>query len=207
MRSLTRRQKQVLDYLREYIGTTGYPPTLREIADRFSFSGPRAAAKHLESLQRKGHIIRIPGISRGLEIIGQRSPDQIRRVPVLGSVPAGPLDLAFEDADSTFLLDPNLAGEGTFLLRVRGDSMSGDHILPGDLVLVKAQDTAEDGDLAVVLVGEEATLKRFFRSGDAVKLMSSNPKYRPIILTDSDDGTRILGKVRAVIRITDGGRL
>jgi repressor LexA len=204
MKPLTRRQKQVLDYLREHIAGRGYPPTLREIADRFSFSGPRAAAKHLETLQRKGRIVRTPGISRGLEIAGQGAPDEVTRVPVLGSVPAGPFNLAFEEADSTVLLDPGLAGSGAFLLRVTGDSMSGDHILPGDLVLVKAQDTAENGDIVVVLAGEEATLKRFCTSGDTIELMPSNPEYSPIILTGEDEGVRVLGKVRAVIRITDG---
>jgi repressor LexA len=206
MKPLTHRQQQVLDFLREYTSATGYPPTLREIADRFSFSGPRAAAKHLESLQRKGRIIRNPGISRGLEITGQDSTHRVRRVPVLGSVPAGPPDLAFEEADSIVLLDPALAGEGSFILRVTGDSMSGDHILPGDLVLVKSQSTAEDGDIVVVLIGEEATLKRLSRSGETVTLVPSNPEYRPVVLTGEEDEARILGKVKAVIRITDGSR-
>lgn len=207
MRPITSRQKQVLDYLEDHIARVGYPPTLREIADRFSFSGPRAAAKHLESLQRKGYLTRTPGVSRGLEITGPGSRGRTRSVPVLGSVPAGPLNLAFEEADSTVLLDPALAGDGTFILKVTGDSMSGDHILPGDLVLVKDQDTAEDGDLVVVLVGDEATLKRFRRTGGTVTLMPSNPEYQPIILTGAGDEIRILGKVRAVIRITDGSRI
>ena len=207
MKSLTHRQKQVLDYLTEYFNEAGFAPTLREIAEHFSFSGPRAAAKHLESLRRKGYILRTPGISRGLLIPGNKQSAPMNHVPVLGSVPAGPLDLAVEETDTTLLLDPALAGEGTFVLRVTGDSMSGDHIVPGDLVVVKRQDTANDGDLVVVLVGSEATLKRFTRSGDTVTLVPSNPDYGPIVLTGEEDETRILGKVRAVVRVTDGGRI
>jgi repressor LexA len=203
MRSLTPRQKQILGYVEEYTFRTGYPPTLREIARRFNFSGPRAAAKHLQAVERKGFITRKPGISRGVEIVGQGSRQRVRPVPVLGSVPAGPLDLAFEDNDEIILLDHALATDDTFFLRVDGDSMSGDHILPGDLVLVKRQAIAENGDLVVVLVGEETTLKRFKRTGDTVTLLPSNPGYQPIVLTAADGDIRIVGKVRAAIRIMD----
>jgi repressor LexA len=194
-----------MDYIREHIFRVGYPPTLREVATRFGFSGPRAAAKHLESLQKKGLIVRTPGVSRGLEITDSRPPEKTRHIPVLGTVPAGPLELAFEEPESTLILDHTLSEEGAFLLRVTGDSMSGDHILPGDLVLVRSQCTADEGEVVVVLVGEEATLKRFHKKGEVVTLMPSNPEHRPIILTDGDDETRILGKVKAVIRIIDGG--
>jgi repressor LexA len=211
MKPLTDRQKQVLDYILEHISGNGYPPTLREIAGHFYLSGPRAAVKHLEALQRKGHIRRNAGTSRGIEILHPKvfplQPEQLsvpgRTVPVLGTVPAGPLDLAVQENGSTLLLDRSIAGEGTFLLQVKGNSMTGDHILPGDMVLVRDQNTAEDGDLVVALVDEEVTLKRFRRDGNRITLLPSNPDYQPMIFDGTSDTVNIVGKVKAVIRLTD----
>jgi repressor LexA len=211
MKQLTHRQQQVLDYIKEHLSDHGYPPTLREIAGRFDLSGPRAAVKHLEALGRKGHIRRSPGSSRGIEVLfpgntlrssGQEVVTAGRGIPVLGTVPAGPLDLAIEDEENTLILDPSIAHEGTFLLKVKGDSMTGDHILPGDMVLVNKQDTAAQGDIVVVLIGEEATLKRFKREGKKIILMPSNPDYQPVVLNEHSDSVRIIGKIEAVIRIT-----
>ena len=210
MKQLTHRQQQVLDYILEHISGNGYPPTLREIAGRFHLSGPRAAVKHLEALQRKGHIRRNTGTSRGIEVLHRKpSPLQPEHttgsgilVPVLGTVPAGPLDLAVQENGDTLLLDPSMAGEGTFLLQVKGNSMTGDHILPGDMVLVKKQDTADDGDLVVALIDEEATLKRFRRDGNKITLIPSNPDYQPMIFDGTSHAISIVGKVKAVIRIT-----
>ena len=210
MKQITFRQQQILDFLQDHLSGSGYPPTLREIAAEFGLSGPRAAVKHLNALERKGFIRRSPGSSRGIEILrnGNRNGSlrQVaaagRRVPVLGTVPAGPLDLAFEDDMSTLILDPSIAGEGTFLLRVSGDSMEGDHIMPGDMVVVKRQDSAEEGDIVVALIGEEATLKRFRRSGGKITLIPSNPAHKPVVLDGKGNDVKIAGKVKAVIRIT-----
>ena len=140
MKQLTHRQQQVLDYIGEHLSDHGYPPTLREIAGRFDLSGPRAAVKHLDALVRKGCVRRNPGSSRGIEVLfrgntpkplAQEAAAAVRGIPVLGTVPAGPLDLAIEDAENTLILDPAIARDGTFLLKVKGDSMTGDHILPG----------------------------------------------------------------------------
>ena len=210
MKTLTFRQEQVLNYIQEHITDNGYPPTLREISGHFSLSGPRAAVKHLEALQRKGHIRRNTGKSRGIEVINgkpytpdlHRSSDSGRLVPVLGTVPAGPLNLAVQENDNSLLLDPSIAGEGTFLLEVKGNSMTGDHILPGDMVLVREQDTADDGDLVVALIEEEATLKRFRRDGNKILLLPSNPDFQPMVFDGVSDAISIVGKVKAVIRIT-----
>lgn len=211
MKKLTHRQQQVLDFIMEHISGNGYPPTLREIAGRFDLSGPRAAVKHLEALERKNHIRRSPGSSRGIEVLSRvntakpLAPQVItkgRRIPVLGTVPAGPLDLAMEDEGNTLILDPSIARDGTFLLKVKGNSMIGDHIMPGDMVLVKKQDTATEGDIVVVLIGEEATLKRFKREGKKIILMPSNPDHTPIVLDEHSDRVKIIGKIKAVIRIT-----
>jgi len=210
LKTLTFRQEQVLDYIQEHITDKGYPPTLREISGNFNLSGPRAAVKHLEALQRKGHIRRNTGTSRGIEVINRkpftphphRSSDSGSLVPVLGTVPAGPLNLAVQENEKSLLLDPSIAGEGTFLLEVKGNSMTGDHILPGDMVLVREQDTADDGDLVVALIEEEATLKRFRREGNKITLLPSNPDFQPMVFDGVSDTIRIVGKVKAVIRIT-----
>ncbi len=211
MKNLTHRQQQVLDYIRDHISVKGYPPTLREIAARFGLSGPRAAVKHLDALQRKGHIRRSPGSSRGIGILSQNYTPQMsnqgditgsRGIPILGSVPAGPLDLAVQEEENTLILDPSIADEGTFLLKVKGDSMTGDHILPGDMVLVNKQDYAEEGDLVVVLIGEEATLKRFRLDGKKMILLPSNPDHQPLVIESNSEEIRIVGKIKAVIRIT-----
>ena len=211
MKQLTLRQQQVLDYILKHISGKGYPPTLREIAGQFHLSGPRAAVKHLDALQRKGHIRRNTGTSRGIEVLHRKpSPPQPEQttgpgifVPVLGTVPAGPLDLAVQESGYSLLLDPSMADEETFLLQVKGNSMTGDHILPGDMVLIRKQDTADDGDLVVALVDEEATLKRFKRDGNKVTLLPSNPDYQPMIFDGTSHAISIVGKVKAVIRITD----
>ena len=209
MKPPTHRQQQVLDYIREHISINGYPPTLREIAGHLDVSGPRAAVKHLEALERKGHIKRSPGSSRGIVILpheygihpfGYSDSAVSREIPVLGTVPAGPLGLAIQEEENTLILDPSIAGEGTFLLKVKGDSMTGDHILPGDMVLVKQQDTADDGDLVVILVGEEVTLKRFRRDGKTITLIPSNPDHQPVVIDGESEEIRIAGKIKAVIR-------
>jgi repressor LexA len=182
-------------------------------------SGPRAAVKHLDALERKGQITRKKGLSRGIELIGTVSansdplkepprpaslhnflPDSLK-IPLLGAVPAGTPELAIEDADASLVLDRSIAREGTFLLRVEGHSMAGDHIIPGDLVVVRPQETAEEGEIVVVLVGDEATLKRCRRKGDVVYLVPSNPDYETIILDGTQGDARIIGKMQAVIRI------
>ena len=223
---LTDKQSLVLDYIREHTISSGHPPTLREIAGHFEMSGPRAAVKHLDALERKGHIARKKGLSRGIELIGTvsdgkdvlREPPKpgsspnsrndhlttsmsnSKRIPLLGAVPAGPPELAVEDADTSLVLDSSIAGEGTFLLKVDGHSMTGDHIVPGDLVVVRPQETAEEGEIVVVLVGDEATLKRCKRQGDVVHLVPSNPDYETIVLDGSEGDARIIGKIQAIIR-------
>ena len=209
MRNLTKRQAEVLAYISRFMNENGYPPTVREVAHHLNLSGPRGAVKHLEALERKGRIRRVPGISRGLEIVGMLpSPTygvKALETPIVGRVAAGPLDFAAEDMEGSLVLDENLAGEGTFLLRVKGDSMSGDHIVPGDMALVRPQVTAENGDLVVVAVDGDATLKRYRRLGDTVVLEASNPEYAPITLTAENTGeVRIVGRVEAVIRLLRG---
>ncbi|MFV1957414.1 MAG: transcriptional repressor LexA [bacterium] len=202
-RKLTARQEEVLNFIKDFTSRTGFPPTVRELADHINIASPRGAFKHLEALQNKGWIKRTPGLSRSIEFTDSLPSPGIQ-IPIIGTVPAGELDLAVEDREGTLLLDESLADEDTFLLRVKGLSMIGDHIMPGDLALVRQQEAADDGDLVVVLVGEEATLKRLRRGtdkGSPVVLEPSNPEFNPIVLDESSENVRIIGKVKAVIRL------
>jgi len=197
----------VLGFLREFSTTRGYPPTVRELAGHLGLTSPRGAAKHLASLEEKGWIKRKPGLSRGIELSGG-SAFPHTSVPILGTVPAGPLDLAVEDVEGELVLDPSIAGEDTFLLRVKGNSMIGDHIAPEDLALVRRQETAEDGDIVVAMVGDEATLKRFkkARRNSPPRLEPSNPEFNPIVLKPGGSEARIIGKVQGIIRLMNGSR-
>jgi repressor LexA len=209
MRDLTKRQAEVLDFISRFTREKGFPPTVRELASHLDLAGPRGAAKHLEALERKGWIRRLPGISRGLEIV-QEHPSPTRgngpvEIPIVGTVAAGPLDLAAEDIEGSLNLHRQLGTEGNFLLRVKGYSMSGDSILPGDLALVRPGARIGDGDLVVVVVGDEATLKRYRREKDRVVLEASNPEYPPVILTGKEpEAARVAGRVEAIIRLTSG---
>lgn len=204
MEKLTARQSEVLTLVREFIERHGFPPTLRELADGLGVRMTRGVVKHLEALERKGRLRRRAGSSRGIELLHGR-PDQrpVRAVPVLGKVPAGPPDLAVEEMHGSLALDASVAGDATFLLRVSGDSMSGDHIASGDMVLVRKQDTAESGDLVVAMVDGEATVKRLRRSRDRVVLEPSNPDYPPLVLDEGSGEFSIVGRVKAVIRLLD----
>lgn len=205
---LTARQREVLATIIRYRDDWGYPPTVRELARILGISSPRGATKHLEVLERKGWIRRTPGISRGIEVMEPPFPSSADKLsstdlPILGTVPAGPLDLAVEDMDGVMTVDATIGKKGDFLLRVRGESMTGDHIKPGDLALIRPQATARNGDLVVAMVDNEATMKRYRRTKNTVVLEPSNPSYSPIEITKDNRDMRIIGKVKAVIRLMD----
>ena len=207
-KDLTARQKEVLDVIIRFREERGYPPTVRELAGAMGFSSPRGATKHLEVLERKGWIKRTSGVSRGIEVVGaflsqSAGNPSSNDLPILGTVPAGPLDLAAEVMEGVLAVDTTVGKKGDFLLRVTGESMSGDHIKPGDLALIRPQSTAQNGDLVVVLLDDEATLKRYRSSNGTVILEASNPSFDPIEITEDKGNLRIIGKVKAVIRLID----
>ena len=198
---LTETQQKVLDHLIEFTRERGFPPTVREIARHFRLAGPRAIQKHLDRIAEKGYIRRSPHSARGIGIAGRPAAGASRLVPIAGRVRAGALSLAAEDIEGHVALDRSLARRpNSFLLRVEGDSMIGAHIAEGDLALVKPQPNAENGDIVVALVGDEATIKRLHKSGVAVTLRPENPRYRPIVIKGSEREVRIVGKVVAIIR-------
>jgi repressor LexA len=208
MSTLTGRQREVLEFLIDYLAENGYPPTIREIRSAFRLSSNRGVVDHLTALEKKGFIRRGKGSSRAIEILhGSESSLDLPRVrairyPVLGRIEAGKPSPPMNGADGSVVLDGKLFGmRGDFLLEVKGDSMEGDHIVEGDLVVVKRVERCRDGDTVVAMVDGEATVKRYYRRRRDVILQPANPAYEPIVFSKGD--TRrcsLLGKVIGVIR-------
>ena len=209
MRELTGKQREVLAFIRTFIGKHGVPPTVREIGDRFKVT-PRAAFDHLRALERKGALQRRASAGRTSRGLTPAEPAvrASHAVPILGRVAAGQPLFASENREGELHIAPaSLPGRGEdlFALRVRGDSMISAHICDGDLVLVRRQDSAAPNDIVVALVesesGEgEATVKRFSREGEHVVLKPEHPTMAPIIVDPRHTPLRILGKVVGVLR-------
>ena len=196
---LTNRQKEVLEFIKEFTGENGYPPTMREICDRFGFQ-PRAATNHVDALVRKGYLTKQPLKSRSLEVVGS-GRSGLREVPIVGRVAAGEPILAIENIEGTVMLPEEWAkSKDCFLLRVEGDSMVDAHICSGDYVLVKRQDTAESGDIVIAMLDDEATTKRFSIENGRIVLKPENKQMEPIVVDESKKEFRIIGKVVGVWR-------
>lgn len=204
MKELTNRQREVLGFIRVFSQRHGLPPTVREIAERFRIT-PRAAFDHIRALERKGALKRrvtAKRSSRALTLADHRG-SPYREVPILGRIAAGAPLLAEENREGSVPIDPSwLAGEGEaiFALRVRGESMVNAHIVAGDLVLVRKQETADPGEIVVALLDDEATVKRFGREGDAIVLRAEHPTLPPIVVRPGEGDVRILGKVIGLLR-------
>ncbi|MBI3802283.1 MAG: repressor LexA [Nitrospirae bacterium] len=201
---LTLRQQAVLEFLKRYLDEQGFPPSLREIAHHFKMADPKGAKKHLDALVRKGIIQRLPGRSRAIRIAGTPVPKG-RLLPILGTVRAGLPLLSEENIDGQLWVDPAIApGEAAFLLRVKGESMIGAHIMEGDYVVVQKRPMVQNGEIAVVLVDGETTLKYFSKKQGVVILSPAHPQMRPIVI-EKDRSVEVLGKVIAVVRMYDAG--
>ena len=207
MNGLTPRQKRVLSFLREYARRHGYPPTIREIRTAFGLSSNRGVVDHLLALERKGCIKRTPGISRAIEIVAPPSPregnaSEALAYPLAGRIAAGRPEAPCDGDEASFLLDERLFAErGDFILEVKGESMTGEHIVPGDLIVVKRASSCDPGSLVVAMVDGEATVKRYVRRGSRVVLEPANPSYAPIVISEGEGcGAEIIGVVVGVIR-------
>jgi repressor LexA len=202
MEQLTARQQQVLEIITQYINDYGYPPSLRDIGKQLAVSGTLGVMKHLEALEKKGYLRRQEGSSRGISLCNQaQAAAQAASLPILGVVRAGALHPAIEDIEGHFAIDRSqLRTGGTFFLRVKGDSMIHAHIKEGDLALVRPQPSAANRDIVVAMVGGEATLKRFYREGDQIRLQPENPNYSAIIIREGDGELSIVGKVVGIYR-------
>jgi repressor LexA len=199
-RPLTAKQREVLEFLREFAFSRSFAPTAREVADRFGIA-EKNAFYYMELLKRKGYIRRHRKSPRRIEFLGEAALPSPLRIPVLGRVPAGSPREAIEFAEEELLMDPSLTGEGEiFSLRVKGDSMEGAHICEGDYVLVRAQETAEDGEIVVAVVDGEATVKRIRRRKEGIRLEPANPAYPPLDVPEGSPSFRIAGKVVGVFR-------
>jgi len=209
---LTARQREVLDFIRKFMTTAGYPPTVREIGAHFGFV-PRSIFDHLKALERKGYLRRVGSKSRSLQILdaqpsgvpsGQRSVvsgQPYRELPILGRVAAGQPLLSEENLEGTSVVPEEwVNGDDAFLLKVQGESMIGAHICPGDQALVRRQSTAEHGDIVVALLNDEATVKRIFFRPDGIVLQPENPSMAPIQVKKSEKSFQILGKVVGILR-------
>ena len=207
MKDLTARQREVLAFVRSFTERHGAPPTVREIGERFGFTA-RAAFDHLRALERKGMLHRRvtdKRVSRTL-VLSERTPGRrppSREIPVLGRIAAGTPLYAEENREDSIPVRPEWfarKGEDLFALRVHGDSMIEAHIMDGDLVLVRRQDSAQPGDVVAALVDSEATVKRFARDGQNVVLRPEHPTMKPIVVAPGSADFKILGKVIGLIR-------
>ena len=207
MREMTPRQREILEFVRSFSDRHGVPPAVREIAERFGFTA-RAAFDHLKALERKGMLERrvtSKRASRTLVLPGRRPRHRAAgdEIPVLGRIAAGAPILAVENREDSIPLRPDwlrAQGGDVFALRVRGESMVGAHIVDGDLVLVRKQESATPGEIVVALVDGEATVKRFAREGNAVVLKPEHPTMKPIVVGPDRPDFRVLGKVIGVLR-------
>jgi repressor LexA len=199
MKGLTTKQQRVLDVIRGSLRQRGQPPTVREIGLEIGVASSCTVQRHLDALERKGFIKRDRYKYRSIELANSPFPVFARaiNVPILGSIAAGSPILAVENIEDTFPLPADLVGDDEmFMLRVRGDSMINAGILDGDLVAVRQQPTADNGDIVAAMIEEEATVKRFFREVDHIRLQAENPAYPPILARD----VKVLGKVVLAIR-------
>ena len=198
---LSERQAKILDYIRYVTRVRNYPPSVREIGEAVGLSSSSTVHNHLNQLERRGLIKRDPSKSRTVQLVEDVQNVELRRnavpIPVVGSVAAGTPILAEQNIEDHLMLSPDIAQEGWFLLKVRGDSMINAAILDGDLVLVRPRQEASNGQIVVALVEEEATVKRFHRENGRVELLAENPAYETIV----PDSLSIVGDVRAVIRV------
>ncbi len=201
MLKLTSRQQQVYQFIIHYLDQHGYAPTLQEIAVHLEIRGNLGVLRHLGALEKKGYIRRTAGSSRGLVVLGRSSS---RSLPIVGSVAAGPLSEALEHIEDYLQVDAALIkGDNSFVLRVRGDSMIEAQIVDGDLAIVTPQSSADNGDIVVVMVAGEATLKRFYREVDHIRLQPENSNLQPIILSADAGEVTILGKVTGIFRVLE----
>lgn len=193
MRNLTEKQKKILDFIKVYIKENGYPPTIKEIMNKFSFSSPTSVISHLKAIEKKGYIKKFEKISRGIVL-----NEQILNIPVLGRIPAGIPNIQEENLEGYISADKNLIGEGEFFsLIIKGDSMKDAGIFEGDYVVVKKDTEIKDGDIAVIFYNGEYTIKYFYKRKNYIELKPANPSYKSIIIKENPV---IIGKVVGLFR-------
>jgi len=198
---LTDRQRAILDFINEYVNDNGFPPSVREIGRHFGIY-PATVQDHISALERKGYIQKKRFQSRTLSVPPSSRRPSGNGIPIVGRVAAGLPLLAQENIEDMIQLPKHWAPAGAFLLKVQGNSMEGAHILDGDYVLVHPQQSAANGDIVVALIGDEATVKRFYRTERGITLKAENAKFDPIEIERSEAASfSIVGKVMGVLRV------
>ena len=199
MLPLTKRQREILDYLSEFITQYGYAPSLEEVGRRFSLSSLATVHKHLTNLQQKGFIRRTWNRSRSVELVPTRTGGRAVELPLLGYVAAGAPIEAITTTETISVPEDLVGKRDTYVLRVRGDSMIDEQIRDGDYVVVEDRKTAENGEMVIALLrGSDVTLKKFYRDNGRVRLQPANPAMQPL-LVDSDQ-IQVQGVVVGVMR-------
>lgn len=199
---LTKRQQEIFDFIKRYTDSNGYPPTVRDIGKAVGLASSSTVHAHLGNLEKLGLLRRDPTKPRAMELLDRATAGLRGKtragLPLVGQVAAGQPILAEENVEG-YVVTPAAAGgdDGEYLLRIRGDSMKDAGILDGDLVVVHRQETASDGEIVVALLGDEATVKRFFREGDHVRLQPENEAMEPILVRDD---VQVLGRVVGLMR-------
>ena len=200
--SLTKRQQEIFEFIKRYSAKYGYPPTVRDIGKAVGLASSSTVHAHLSNLEKVGLLRRDPSKPRAIELL-DRATDAVKSIvspnglPLVGQVAAGQPILAEENIEEYVEVPQAVGGDqGEYVLRIKGDSMKNAGILEGDLVVVRPQDVAEDGDVVVALVGEEATVKRFFREADHIRLQPENEMLEPIRSKE----VKVLGRVVGLLR-------
>lgn len=197
---INNRQKQILKHIKDTLRSKGYPPSVREIGEAVGLSSSSTVHGHLAKLEEMGFIKRDPTKPRAIDVLDEAPWRQksLTPIPLIGKVTAGQPILAIENIEETYPLPTELVGEEeTFMLTVQGDSMMNAGILDGDLIIVRVQRLANNGDIIVAMIDDEATVKRFYKEHDRIRLQPENPAYDPIFSRD----VTILGKVIGVFRL------
>jgi repressor LexA len=196
---LTKRQKEIFDFIRRYGSKYGYPPTVREIGKAVGLHSSSTVHAHLSNLEKVGLLRRDPTKPRAIELLVDRAKRAVRSqgLPLVGQVAAGEPVLAEENIEEYLDVPTVVGGEhGDYVLRIKGDSMRDAGILEGDYVVVRQADDAKNGEIVVALIEDEATVKRFYREKDRVRLQPANKAYKPIRTRDA----KVLGRVVGVFR-------
>lgn len=197
---ISEKQKEILEYMKTEILNKGYPPTVRDICEAVNLKSTSSVFSHLEKLEINGYIKRDPAKPRAIEIIDENfnlTRREVVNVPLVGQVAAGQPILAIQNIDSYFPIPAEyMPNQQTFMLKVKGESMINVGIFDGDQILVKQQDSANNGDIIVALVDDSATVKTFYKENGHIRLQPENDNMDPIIVSDC----KILGKVFGVFR-------
>ena len=195
---LTKRQKEILDFIKQHIKLYDYAPTLREIGEHFGLSSVATVHDHVKTLSQKGLLKKVEGRARFLELVTEEKDSGVRKVPLLGTVAAGSPIEALEDIETVTLPEEMLGLKETFILRVKGDSMIEEHILDGDNIVVEKSSYPENGQIVVALIGNEVTVKKIYREAGQIRLQPANINMSPIYIKEGE--VDIQGIVIGILR-------